>query len=261
MQIPVNSSSLSKDFTDQTASIIFDCTGQKGYGSSIYKLGNQKLGSWDATLKNSGFWLSEIRRSGSPCERNQDKIVEMIRLFHKNDIALNRSAMIKRSNQIKFLIEEKFGPSVSGCSVMGAAEELFGSWDKALWEAGLDVGAIRLRSRPHSFGLATTSFQLEDVKRDGEFGRVKYLGDPSKSPEELMQEQESADELQLAVNNIKDDDRELTERIFEAILQIHHYKDQNQLISFIVQHLDHEVTENKVREIFSQLLKNLPRSH
>ena len=132
LKIPVNACSLSKDRTEQTRTIIFDYTGQKGHGSLLYRVGNQKLGSWDATLKNSGFMLSEIRRSGSPCERNRDKVIEIIRAFHKNDILLNRSAMTSRSNQIKFFVEHHFGPAVSGVSVMDAAKELFGSWDQAI---------------------------------------------------------------------------------------------------------------------------------
>lgn len=257
LDVPVNASSLSKDTSDQTAAIIFDLSGQRKKGPFLYRLANQKLGSWDSALKQSGFWLSEIRRSGSPCERNPEKIIEMIRLFSKHEIALNRSAMNLNSNKTKFFIEQKFGIPVSGNSLVATARDLFGSWDQALWEAGLDVSAIRLKSRPHSECLPVVSYQVEDVKRDGEFGRSKFLGNPSKAPDEIMEDLEKADFLQDAVAQLSSEDQDLADRVFDAVLQIHHYKDQDQLIKFIAQHFDNEISEEQVRRIFSQLTERL----
>jgi hypothetical protein len=257
LQVPVNASSLSKDTSDQTASIIFDLTGQRERGTFLFRLANQKLGSWDSALKHSGFWLSDIRRSGSPCERNPEKVIAMIRMFHKNKIALNPSAMITHSHHMKFFVEQNFGAAVSGSSLMSTARTLFGSWDQALWESGLDVAAILRKSRPNTSNLPIVSYQVEDVKRDGEFGLSNFLGNPSKTPEELIDDKEKADCLQDAVGQLTSEDQDLADMVFDAILQIHHYKDQNQLIQFIVEHFDHEISEARVRRIFSQLASKL----
>ncbi|MEQ1876575.1 MAG: hypothetical protein ABL958_08010, partial [Bdellovibrionia bacterium] len=260
MKIPVNAGSVAKDFSEQTKTVIFDFTGRKGNGHQLYKLGHEKFGSWDATLKFSGFMLSEVRRSGSPCERNQDKVIDIIRMFHKNNIALNHGAMAKHSSQLKYFVEHNFGSAVSGSSVLGVARELFGSWDQALWEAGLDSSAIRLRSRSNISNLPVISHQVEDIKRDGEFGLVTYMGE-SKTPEEVLEAKENSRQLQEAVNMVDDTEKELVDRIIDAVMQIHHYKDQAQLIHFIVEELNHDVTKEKVQEIFLSLAGNLTAPH
>lgn len=258
LNIPVNSSSIAKDSSEQTANIIFDYTGQPQTGSFIYKLGTQKLGTWDATLKSSGFWLSEIRRSGYPCEQNEEKIIEIIRTIHQHEIPLNRSAVYSRSNQVKFLIESKFGPPVSGSSLMATAEKVFGSWDQALWEAGLDVSEIRLKSRPNSSNLPLISTQVEASTESGEYRKTAYLGETAKTPEEVLEAQEAADSLESVIDEIDDrDTKDLTNKIFDAVLNIHHYKDQNQLIKFIIQELNYEVTELQVKNVFSNLANKL----
>ena len=61
------------------------------------------------------------------------------------------------------------------------------------------------------------------------------------------------------VNDIDSSDQELTEKIFDIILRIHHYKDQNQLINFIVQDLNGEISKEKVKGIFSMLSQKLKR--
>ncbi len=257
LKIPINCSSLSKDCSAQTSSVIFDCTGQQVDGRTLFRLGNQKLGSWDATLKFSGFMLSEIRRSGSRCTRDQRKVIEMIRALHKNEIALNWSAMEAQSHQLKFFIEQNFGLPISGHSILGAATDLFGSWDDAIWQSGLDVSAIRLKSRPNSSSLPVVSYQIEDSKRDGNFCRVKYLGDPSKTPEQNLSDRQAANKLYDVVDDLDTNDQSLADRVFDAILQIHHYRDQAQLIEFIVQHLNYEVTKDQVQSLLGTLAARL----
>jgi hypothetical protein len=208
-------------------------------------------------LKYSGFMFSEIRRNGSPCTREQDRVVEMIRMFHKNEIALNRSAMVKHSYHLKYFVEHNFGPAVSGSSILGTASDLFGSWDQALWEAGLDPSEIRLRSRPGVSNLAMTPHQVEDIKRDGDAGLVTYLGNPSQTPEDILESKEASNFLGDALETLEENEKTLADRIFDAILQIHHYKDQDQLINFITQHLDKEVSLEEVKSILSKLATRL----
>ena len=152
-EIPVNSSSIQNDKSAETNSIIFDYTGQIATGSKLFQLGRKNIGSWDSTLKFSGFKLSEVRRSGSPCKRNKEKITAMIRFFYRKDFSLNRQAVTRHSHKMMYFIEDNFGPAVSGMSVYSAAVEMFGSWDEALWESGLNPAEIRLRSRPYTTNL------------------------------------------------------------------------------------------------------------
>ena len=255
--IPINASSLAKDESQETCSIIYDCTGQVTPGSFLFQLGHKKWGSWDSAIKYSGLWLSEVRRRGTPCARDHKFIIKVIRLFSKNDIAMNTCAVITRSNQIKFLMEQTFGSVISGMSVMGAAKEVFGSWDKALWEAGLDPGAIRLRSRSNTSNLSLMSTQKERIKIDGDLRNVTYFGAPPKSPEDLLEESETKDQLESAVSRCNRDDQEAIDRIFDAILQIHHYRDREQLVEFIVDHLNGEIPAPKVKSILETLAGQL----
>lgn len=257
LEIPINASSLRGDRSHQTNSVIYGCSGQIRTGSFLFHLGRKKLGTWDQTLKYAGFALSEIRRNGSPCDRDDEKIIQILRLIHQQDLALNRSAIMARSNQLKFFIETNFGPAVSGFSLISAAKDTFGSWDQALWGAGLDVSAIRLTSRPNSHCLPIVPHQIENVMRDGVFGRTKYLGSISKTPEQLLEEREQADMLALAVSGLKGEEKDVVDKIFDAILQVHHYRDQNQLIQFVAQHLGNEISEDQIRDVLAGLAERL----
>ena len=255
-EIPINSSSLSRDQSEETSSVIFDCTGQVTNGSHLYRVGYRNCGSWDATIKSSGLWLSEIRRSGTACDRDAKFLISVIRLFNRYDVAMNCSAMISNSNQLKFLLETHFGSVVSGISVMGAAKEVFGSWDRALWEAGFDPNAIRLKSRPNTSQMPVISSQTEDIQIDGERRKVKYFGAPPKSPEEALETHEAHSLLASAVSKCDQDDQELVDRIFDAILAIHHYRDRDQLIAFIADHLGGEIPLEKIKSVLESLAEN-----
>lgn len=140
---------------------------------------------------------------------------------------------------------------------MRRAKELFGSWDRALWECGLDPNSIRLVSRPRTSNLPVVLSQVEDVKVDGERRRTRYLGAPPKAPDAMLEEQDAKRKLEAAVHALGTEDQELTEKIFSAVLQIHHYRDQKQLIQFIVRWLDGQVTEEKVSSILAGLAKKI----
>ena len=257
LQVPINSSSISKDTSDETKEIIYNYTGQIEPGTKIYRLGHRMIGRWDDVLKYSGFKLSSIRRSGVPCDKDQERIVEFIRLFNRYEYSLNHSAVTRHSHQMKFLMEDNYGYPVSGSSLLKTANNLFGSWDSALWQAGLDPSAIRLRSRPNTSALSVTLHQKEDVNIDGERRYSRFAGVPSKSPEQILEDRESASDLSSALKTLSQQDKELTEQVFDAILQIHHYRDQDDLIKHIVLHLDKKVSEFKIKEIFSQLAQNI----
>lgn len=258
-KVPLNVGSLSKDFGDETSRIILKTSGRKLQGRSFYNVGRRRLGSWDEALKYSGFTPSTIRKLAAQCEERRDQIIEMIQFLHINEYALNSTSVLRHSKKIQKVLEMKFGRAVSGYSVKNMAKRLFGSWDQALWEAGLNPNEIRRRSPAHTTNLPVVLYQLEDTKVDGERRKVKYLGAPPKSPDEILEERNASETLKAAVEGMADDDQELVERIFDAVLQIHHYRDQKQLIQYVTRWLGGDVSEEKVSSIFAGLSKRIEK--
>lgn len=258
-KVPLNVGSLSKNSGHETSQIILRASGRKIQGRSLYNVGRRHLGSWDEALKYSGFTPGSIRKKAAQCEEKKDLIIEIIQVLHINGHELNSTAVLSQSKKIQKFLEAQYGRAISGYSVKNMAKKLFGSWDQALWEAGLNPNEIRRRSPAHTTNLPVVLHQLEDMKVDGERRKVKYLGAPPKSPDEILEERDAAEKLKGAVDDLNDDDQELTERIFDAILQIHHYRDQKQLIQYITRWLGGEVSEKKVAAIFCQLQKNMKR--
>ena len=260
-EIPVNSWSIQNDRSGETNSIIFNYTGQTATGSKLFRLGQKSIGSWDSTLKFSGFKLSDVRRSGSPCERNKEKISTMIRSLYRKDFELNRKTVTINSHKIMHFIEDNFGLAVSGMSVYSASVEMFGSWDEALWESGLNPAEIRLRSRPYTTHLPVVLTQKEDTYQNGERRISTFLGAAPKNPEEILHENETKLKLRSAVESLSYDDQKIIQRIFDSILSIHHYKNQDQLIQFILEDLnsttEQPLTESDIKRIFSNLANKM----
>ncbi len=251
-EIPINSTSLVNDRSEQTNSIIFDYTGQRIKAPFLFKMGKNDFGSWDQALKYSGFKLSEVRKSGSPCFKDEEKIVNIIRLLNRHECALNRSALAEKSHIIKYLIEDHFGSAISGLSVLNAALLIFENWDEALWESGLDPSSIRLRSRPHTSSLPIIPHQKEDVKVDGDRRMSKFVGWAPKNPEEILEEQETSNKFWETMDRIEDEEKEVLQSIFEAILNLHHYRDQDQLAKFVSEDLGGSVSEEKVKTLLGK---------
>lgn len=249
-EIPINSSSLMRDRSEQTNSVLFDYTGQKITTSKIFQLAKNDFGNWDNALKFSGFRLCEVRRSGSPCFKDDEKIIEIIRNLNRHEFALNRAALDKQSYRIKSFIEDHYGSAISGLSIFNAALLYYENWDEVLWQAGLDPSSIRLRSRSNTSNLSIIPHQKEDVKVDGDRRLSNFIGWSPKNPEEIMDEQQNSDNFWGAVDQLENDDQEITQKIFDAILNVHHYRDQNQLIKFISQ--DIGVDEDRILVLLNQ---------
>jgi hypothetical protein len=258
-KVPLNGGDIGKDVSDQARGIILKVSGRKLQGRSLYNLGRRRLGSWDKALKYSGFTPGSIRKIATQCEERKDRIIEIIQALHIHEHELNVTSMLRNSKKVQKFLEPRFDRAISGYSVTAMAKKLFGSWDKALWEAGLNPNEIRRRSPAHTTNLPVVLYQVEDTKVDGERRRVKYLGAPPKSPDQVLEDRDTAKTLKAAVEDLDDDDQELTERIFDAILQIHHYRDQKQLIQYITRWLGGEVSEEKVATIFARLSKNMKK--
>lgn len=254
LDVPINSNSLRSDNSEQTKEIVYNYTGQMECGSKIYRVAYKLHGRWDEVLKHSGFKLSHIRKCGLPCEKNKEKIVKYIRLLSKNEYSLNHSALKRQTDKMMLLTEDNFGSPITGNSLLVAAAGIFGSWNEALWEAGLDPSAITLRSRTRGSSLPVTLGQREDVQVNGERRISRFAGNPTKSPEDLLAERESAADLNSIMNSLSSKDRELAETIFDTVLQIHHYKNQDDLIKHIVMKTDKNISEGEIKELFSRMV-------
>jgi hypothetical protein len=256
-EVPINISSLSKDRSDQTNALLFNYTGQKIKAPALVKLGKQKFGSWDETLKSAGFRLCEIRRSGKPCFKDIDKIIEAIRTLYRHEYPLNRSAIGERSHLIKEFMEDHFDSPISGMSVFHCALLFFENWDDVLWEAGLDPSNIRLRSRPNTSNFPILLTQKETVKTNALFSQSNFLGAPPETPYELLDNKDKSKNFWSAFEKVTDDDRGILEEIFDKILNLHHYKDQKQMIKFISQDLNEEVSEERISALLNSFKRHL----
>lgn len=253
LNVPVNSYSIRKDNSEQTKNIIYNYTGQMETGSKIFRLGYKLIGPWDDVLRLSGLKLSEVRRSGSQCERNKEQIIDYIRTLNRHEFSLNHAAVKRESHKSKLIIENHFGSPVSGKSILVAANLMFGSWREALWKAGLDPSMIILRSRTRVSTLPVILSQVEDIQAYGERKLSRFAGNPSKRPEDILEERESTADLNTILSSLSANDRRLAENIFDIVLQIHHYKDQDDLIKHIKMRMDNEISEKEIRALFIRM--------
>jgi hypothetical protein len=259
--VPLNAASISKDKTTETNALIFERVGRELTGSALYRLGLNQLGSWDNAIRYSGFFLSAVRKRSARCERNRERLIEIIRSLSFHEFPLNSSAISRASQRMRLFNEVDFGQDISGLSMLNAAKLYFSSWQKALWEAGLDPSEICLRSSGYTSNLPVISLQREDTKDHSSKRRiVKYIGPAPKTAERILEEQEAANYLQYAVSSLSEEDQEILELVFDEVLRTHHHKDQEQLIKFIAPRLGAGISQDKISQLFGQLANTLRRN-
>lgn len=254
-KVELNGGSISRNISEDAHAIVLRASGRRVQARHIYNLGRKHLGSWDNSLRYSGLAPGSIRKVSSPCRLAKDELVNIIQVLYKNEFPLNPSAMDRESKRVRVFLDSRFHHATGGRGVKKRSKELFGSWDQALWECGLDPNAIRLVSRPRTTNLPVVLYQVEDVKVDGERRRTRYLGAPPKSPEAELEERNAKAMLDSAVRQLNSKDQELAEQIFGAVLQMHHYRDQKQLIQFVARWIGGTVTEDRVASIMARLAK------
>lgn len=256
-KIPLNGGSISRNISVGANSIVLKASGRTVQARRIYSLGRKHLGSWDGSLRHSGLEPSLIRKISSPCYLTKEELIPIIQALYKCEFPLNSTVMHRQSIRVRYFIGERFKLTVGGRGIMRRSKELFGSWDQALWDCGLNPNEIRRISRPRTTNLPVVLYQVEDVKVDGERRRTKYLGAPPKSPDAVLEEENAKLKLESAVGKMGKEDQEVTEQIFNAILQMHHYRDQKQLIQFVNRWLDGAVSEQKIAAILTSLAEKI----
>ncbi len=103
--------------------------------------------------------------------------------------------------------------------------------------------------------------QTEDTRiPTGERRLVKYIGEASKTPDQILEEKETTNQLTSAIKQFSDEDQEILETIFDEILRIHHYRDQQQLIKFIERKFSGSISRETILRLFGQISENLRAS-
>lgn len=254
-RVELNGGSISRNISENAHAVVLRASGRRIQARHIYNLGRKYLGSWDNSLRYSGLAPGSIRKVSSPCRLAKDDLVNIIQVLHKNEFPLNPTAMDRESKKVRVFLDSRFHQATGGRGVKKRSKELFGSWDQALWECGLDPNAIRLVSRPRTTNLPIVLYQIEEVKVGGERRRTRFLGAPPKSPDAELEERDAKAKLESAVRQLGSEDQELAEQIFSAVLQMHHYRDQKQLIQFVARWIGGAVTEGRVASIMASLAR------
>lgn len=259
--VPINAKSLSNDRSERTSYLIHEFGGRRATGSKIYYLGRQKMGSWDATLKSAGFFLSAIRKRSSTCMRNPELLAKILRTLSANEFKLNSSAVERESKRMRLFTEVGFDRDLSGKSLLGAAKKFFPSWEKALWEAGFDPSEICLRSRSRRSNLSLITHQIEDMKLpNGERRLVTYMGSVPKNPEQLLEESEDVGVLESAIEAFRGKNRKLLDALLDEILQIHHFRDRSQLIEILVERMNGATSAKEISVLLDALAERVKSS-
>jgi len=142
--IPLQSSKISKDNTEETKKIIFEAVGVKANGRALNASARWNLGSWDRALTEANINPRLIR--AKKFYWHKPGITRAIKCLHKLDIPLNSSEMIKNKSESSEILKNKIGRSVSTFGIYKNAVKKFGSWDAALFKAGLHPCVIRLKA-------------------------------------------------------------------------------------------------------------------
>lgn len=186
-------------------------------------------------------------------QKEKRQVLECLRCLHVNGHKLNSSIVLQNSKAVYAFLTGHVQPPLSGYKLHLLANTRFGSWSGALWAAGLNPNEIQLRSRGRKSHLPVILSQREHEWIAENRRRVTYLGTPPKTPDKILQEVESKLILESALFELEPQDQFLAEKIFDAILSIHHCKNRDDLIEHLSFFLDKKVGKEQIKSILDQL--------
>lgn len=132
-----------RDRSHKTSRSLREVTGRATTGSALHDAARRFFGSWDNALLNAGVSLELVKERPFWTKK---KIVRSIKILHKEGIALNTVRIGKDSSRLTAnAIQRELGKKRVGRSLYGAAYRIFGSWDRALYEAGINPSLLRKR--------------------------------------------------------------------------------------------------------------------
>lgn len=213
-------------------------------GETFYQNVVRQFGAWDKALEAAGIDVSfEIFREG---------IKGLI------EAGIPLGSMHVRSQEkakIRAVLRQALGIGrVTSGSLFGRGAILkFGSWTKAIEAVGFDAEKLQNKNRRTS-DLPILPHQSEWVRLDdGSSRKVTYLGTPTKLPDQIVEEQETASIVEEAVESLPEEDAIFAEQIFDAILELEEPWALGQIVEQINVHADQKVSSQKIEEIFRKL--------
>ena len=130
-----------RDRSLKTTNILLKISGRKTTGSALHDAARRNIGSWDKALQQAGIEVDEVKEKPF---WTKSKIISAIHVLSKAGIPLNSKSISRNINKrTKNVIKQKIGKARTGRSLYGGAYRAFGSWDRALNEAGLCIEDIR----------------------------------------------------------------------------------------------------------------------
>ena len=130
-----------RDRKRTTTKILFEVSGRKTTGSALHDAARRNFGSWDKALTKAGINVSDVKEKPF---WTKTKIISAIHALKKNGIPLScKDMQLDQSRGTKKVIEQRIGKGRTGKSLFGAAYRSFGSWDRALSEAGISAKNVR----------------------------------------------------------------------------------------------------------------------
>lgn len=141
---PLTVMSIWRDRSKKTTKILLDVSGKATTGSSLHDAARRYYGSWDNALEKSGINPDSVKEKPFWTKK---KIIRSIKILHKSGIPLNSERLGSDCGRATAsIIAQGAGKKRFGRSLHGGAYRLFGSWDRALHEAGIDPALHRKRN-------------------------------------------------------------------------------------------------------------------
>lgn len=159
--LPLNAGEISKSKGGKVSTVLEQVLGQKVNGQSLYAASKRYFDDWDAALETSGINPQEIRVqfNWTPL-----KITTAIYYLNEYGFSLTGTKIQKdKTLQDKQVLKDVLGYSVSGRSLYAAARRHFGSWEKALEKAGLDVEKTSPRMQWSKLKITTAIHYLREA--------------------------------------------------------------------------------------------------
>lgn len=188
---------------------------------------------------------------------NKDLIVKCIQNLNQQGFAINSTDVVNHSKEIRKLMRKEFGILASGRNIVKMARVFFGSWDEALKAAGFSPHLIRKKFHSKTSMLPTVSFQRELSVIDGKAKYVNYLGDPPKQADELIQQQQMTAKIEQTISSLPNHERHLAEKIFDKIVQIDSFNDQDDLIDQLHEQFLGKINKAEIKAVLSALALKL----
>lgn len=188
---------------------------------------------------------------------NNDLIVKCIQNLNQQGFALNSTDMVSNSKEIKRLMRKEFGILASGQNIVKMARVFFGSWDEALKAAGFSPHLIRKKFHSKVSILPIVSSQRELCVIDGKAKFVNYLGDPPKQADDLIQQRQMTAKIEQTISSLPNHERLLAEKIFDKIVQIDSFNDQDDLIDQLHEQFLGKINKAEIKAVLSALALKL----